>query len=99
MAKIYNIEKRIREAEKGVHYSVSDCGEVGRIYTIISDDFSKSLGKIISPQDGKVGIEYSSESNTRVYTLKESNKTGFYHCRGNIGLPDTFAVVDRSGVE
>jgi len=98
MTKIYNIEKKINEARKGVHYSISN-NEVGRIYTILSDDFSKVLGEIISPQDGKVGIDYHVESGTRVYKLEENNRTGFYHCRGNLGSPDTFTVINRSDVE
>lgn len=98
MTKIYNLEKKISEAEKGVHYSVSE-NEVGKIYTIHSNDFSKELGEIISYQDGSVGIDYHVETGTRVYKLEESNRTGFYHCRGNLGLPDTFTVINKSGVE
>jgi hypothetical protein len=98
MTKIYNLEKKIGEARKGVNYSVSE-NKVGKIYTIHSNGFSKQLGEMISPQDGSVGIDYHVESGTRVYKLEESDRTGFYHCRGNLGLPDTFTVINKSDVE
>ena len=98
MTKIYNLEKRISEAVKEVDYSVSE-NEAGKIYTIHSNDFSKKLGDVVSLRDGDVGIDFNGESRTTVYTLKEKDRTGFYHCRGNLNLPDTFAVVEKNGVE